>query len=338
MRRSDAPVARPIVPRSWMAIALPVACFWMPASLAQQGGVPRVHDPSVIRRGDTYTLFSTGRGVPIKKSGDLIRWEDAGRVFPEAEGMPEWAAREIPGAQTLWAPDISLFAGEYHLYYSVSTFGSQRSCIGLATNKTLDAASKDYRWLDRGKVIDSRPGRDDFNAIDPNVALDDQGTPWLAFGSFWGGIKMVRLDPRTGLRAAEGGDIRPLASRPPPDAIEAPFIVRKGDFYYLFVSFDYCCRGAKSDYNIVVGRSKEIAGPYADRDGKPMTEGGGTPVLAGYGRVRGPGHNAVLLRAEGDILVHHYYDADEAGAVKLQVRSLRWAKDGWPIAGEPLGK
>ena len=326
----------------WFVLRLGGACAWLLGflggtdALALQQEARRVHDPCLIRQGDVYYLFSTGRGVPIKTSKDLLRWDDAGRVFPD--GLPEWAGREVPRARSVWAPDISFFEGEYHLYYSVSTFGSQRSCIGLATNKTLDASSENYRWIDRGEVVDSRPGRDDFNAIDPNLAIDETGSAWLSFGSFWGGIKMVKIDPKTGLRPAGDREVRALASRPRPDAIEAPFLVRKGDWYYLFVSFDYCCRGARSDYNIVVGRSKEMGGPYQDRDGTPMTEGGGTPVLAGQGRVRGPGHNAVLLRPEGDLLVHHYYDADEGGMVKLQVRPLTWSDNGWPIAGEPLSR
>lgn len=301
----------------------------------QQDAVRRVHDPCLINEGDRYYLFSTGRGTPVKTSGDLVRWQDAGRVF--VESLPEWARKEIPGSRFPWAPDISFFGGEYHLYYSVSTFGSQRSCIGLATNKTLDPASKDFRWIDRGMVLDSRPGRDDFNAIDPNVVLDEGGRPWMSFGSFFGGIKLVQLDPVTGRLPADGGKIRHLAARPKPNAVEAPYIVRRGDDYYLFVSFDFCCRGAKSDYNIVVGRSRRVEGPYLDRDGKAMTEGGGSVVLAGQGNVRGPGHNAVLLQAGGDLLVHHYYDADDEGIAKLQVRSLTWSDDGWPIAGAPLG-
>jgi arabinan endo-1,5-alpha-L-arabinosidase len=317
------------------SIVLALCALGMGEALAQTVGVSRVHDPCLIRQGDTYYLFHTGRGVPMKTSRDLLSWDDAGRVF--ADGMPDWAKAEIPGARTLWAPDISFFEGEYHLYYSVSTFGSQRSCIGLATNRTLDPASPDYKWVDRGKVIDSRPVRDDFNAIDPNVVIDDKGTPWMSLGSFWGGIKLVKLDPRTG-KPPEDAKVRPLARRPPPDAIEAPFIVRKGDFYYLFVSFDYCCKGARSDYHIVVGRSKDVTGPYVDRDGAPMLEGGGTVVLEGQGSLRGPGHNAVLLRPEGDLLVHHFYDADAAGLVKMQVRSLAWDDDGWPVAGDLVGK
>ncbi len=303
---------------------------------AQTIGVARVHDPCLIKRGETYYVFSTGRGIPVKSSRDLIRWDDAGRVFPDA--LPEWTRTAVPGVRTLWAPDISFFAGEYHLYYSVSTFGSQRSCIGLATNRTLDPASPDFRWVDRGKVVESRPTRDDYNAIDPNVVLDDSGTPWLSFGSFWGGIRLVKLDPRTGLPSADAGKVRAIARRPPPDAIEAPFLVRKGEFFYLFVSFDYCCKGEKSDYYVVVGRSRDVTGPYADRDGVPMLEGGGTVVIEGRGSLRGPGHNAVVLGPEGDLFVHHFYDADAKGLVKMQIRSLTWDADGWPTVGEPLGK
>ena len=230
----------------------------MPASLAQQGGTRNVHDPSLLRQGDAYYLFSTGRGIPIRKSGDLVRWDDAGRVFPD--GPPEWAKREVPGARSLWAPDISFTEGEYRLYYSVSTFGSQRSCIGLATNGTLDATSKDYKWIDRGKVIDSRPGRDDFNAIDPNVVLDERGDPWLSFGSFWGGIKLVRLDRRTGLRSAE--DARSGRSpRTAPGRDRGPVPRPQGRLLLPVRVVRLLLPGAKSDYNIVVGRSKEVTRP-----------------------------------------------------------------------------
>ena len=116
-----------------------------------------------------------------------------------------------------------------------------------------------------------------------------------------------------------------------------PFIVRKGEYHYLFVSFDHCCRGVDSDYKIArSSRSKSLTGPYVDRDGKTMMQGGGTLVLASYGHVRGPGHNAMLMETDGDWLVHHYYDADANGLAKLQIRPLLWADDGWPLAGEPV--
>ena len=134
----------------------------------------------------------------------------------------------------------------------------------------------------------STPGEDDFNAIDPDLSYDEQGRLWMAFGSFWSGIKLRRLDPATGKLSAEHPEIHSLASRPAPGAVEGPSIVRRGGFYYLFVSFDFCCRGIDSDYRVMVGRSRSITGPYVDRDGVPMTEGGGTELLRGYNEFAGP--------------------------------------------------
>ncbi|NOX56075.1 MAG: arabinan endo-1,5-alpha-L-arabinosidase, partial [Planctomycetes bacterium] len=161
---------------------------------AQEGDIRRVHDPCIVKAGGWYYVFSTLGGIQIRRSKDLMRWEYVGEVFEE---IPAWAKKAVPGVRALWAPDISFFNGQYHLYYSVSTFGKNRSCIGLATNRTLDPADDRYEWVDRGPVITSRPGKDDFNAIDPSVAFDGE-QPWLAFGSFWSGIKLVRLDPETG--------------------------------------------------------------------------------------------------------------------------------------------
>jgi len=315
------------------AAAVAASLYLAPPAAAQQGDVARVHDPCIIKQKDTYYVFSTGPGIPVRRSADLFKWESAGRVFAET---PAWVKEAVPGARSLWAPDISFFNGKYHLYYSASTFGKNRSCIGLATNATLDPDAADYKWSDEGKVLESVPDQDDWNAIDPNVVLDADGEPWLAFGSFWGGVKLRRLDKETGKPSAKDTKLYALARRPSPGAVEAPFIIRHGEYYYLFVSFDSCCRGADSTYRIMVGRSKELAGPYEDRDGKAMAEGGGTLILAGHGRCRGPGHNAVLSEGKKDWLVHHFYDADDRGVAKLQVRPLVWGDDGWPLPGEPL--
>lgn len=322
--------------------ALTLLVAWPAASPAQTGDV-NTHDPAIIRAGDVYYLFHTGRGVPFKRSRDLVHWENVGRVFEE---VPAWATEAVPAVRgSLWAPDIAFFNGRYHLYYSVSSFGSQRSAIGLATNATLDPGSPDYRWVDQGEVVRSIPEVSTHNAIDPNFVVDTSGQPWLNWGSFWGGIKMRRLDPATGLLSAEDTTLYSLAARRDPDdvtgprnnqSIEGSFIVRRGDFYYLFVSFDRCCRGVRSSYNIRVGRAEEITGPYLDEHGVPMTEGGGMVVLAGAGRVRGPGHNAVLVEGDTYYLVHHYYDAADEGRSKLQIRPLLWSDEGWPMAGEPL--
>ena len=292
-----------------------------------------IHDPVIYHEDGVYYMYSTGHGITIRRSKDMFRWEGAGRVF--SEDVPAWAAEEIPGTEFPWAPDISFFNGQYHLYYSISTFGENKSCIGLATNETLDPASPKYRWEDHGKVVESR-AEDNFNAIDPNVVLDAKGSPWLSFGSFWTGLKLVAIDQGTGKPSPQGGNLISIASRPPPTAIEAPFIVRKNGYYYLFASFDFCCRGADSTYNVRVGRSENIEGPYLDRKGDPMLSGGGTPLIKGYDNVRGPGSTQIMVVDGKEFHVGHWYDANENGVPRLGVRPLVWAEDGWPLVGEML--
>lgn len=243
----------------------------------------------------------------------------------------------------MWAPDVSYFQGKYHLYYAYSSFGSNASGIALVTNETLDPQSSRYHWNDEGLVLKSTRA-DDFNAIDPNIVLDKQGHPWLSFGSFWSGIKMRRIDPVTGKPSSADPTLYSLASRAMPDrreppkpglpadrqAIEAPFIVRHGHFFYLFVSFDLCCRGTASTYRTIVGRSRDVTGTYVDKDGKPMLKGGGTLLLAANSRWLGPGGESLLQRPEGDILVFHAYDA-VTGKPALQISTLTW-QNGWPHA------
>jgi arabinan endo-1,5-alpha-L-arabinosidase len=309
-----------------------------PAPAAPQmlplSGDRAVHDPAVFREDDTFYLFSTGNrraGVlPIRCSRDLYPWTRCGSVF---ETLPEWATREIPGARAAWAPDISWYHGKYHLYYCVSAFGKNDSAIGLATNRTLDPNRPDYRWVDEGLVVRSRPGQDDWNAIDPQLVIEDQRNVWLCWGSFWGGIVMRRIDPATGKLSTTDTTLHHLASRPrtggQSGAIEAPFIVRHDNWWYLFASFDFCCRGAQSTYNIRVGRSRKVTGPYADQAGVPMTEGGGTLVLeATTPNWRGPGHPAVFQDRSGDYLVFHAYDGI-TGRSELKISTIVW-QDGWP--------
>lgn len=295
-----------------------------------------VHDPSIIKAGPYYYVFCTGKGIPIRRSRDLKQWEVIGQVFKE--GLPEWTKREIPGSSIPWAPDIAYFNGRYHLYYSVSTFGKNRSLIGLVTNKTLDPADKDYAWQDDGKVFESF-ATDNYNAIDSNVLPVGRSRMVFLFGSFWSGIKMVEADPKTGKPKPESVLVD-LARRPSPDALEAPFLIRRDDYYYLFASYDLCCRGIRSTYHIRVGRAKSVGGPYLDRENHPLLEDGGTPVLVSSGRIRGPGHCAILRDGHRYLLVNHFYDAEDNGVPTLQVQPLIWDKDGWPAvenAGEREG-
>ncbi|GAK54258.1 glycoside hydrolase family 43 [Candidatus Moduliflexus flocculans] len=295
------------------------------------------HDPVIMKESDQFYLFTTGQGISISRSSDLVNWQYARRVFNKA---PDWTFKEIPEFKgVLWAPDIAFVNGHYFLYYSVSTFGSNLSCIGLAVNETLNPQDPRYKWDDLGIVIQSTPA-DDFNAIDPNFIQTDDGRAWLSFGSFWTGIKLVELDSATGKPLSNPPDLIALASRPGVEynPIEAPFIFKHGDYYYLFVSWDFCCQKVKSTYNIRVGRAKEIAGTYFDKDGKSMLEGGGTLVLEGAGDMHGPGHNAVIRNGKQDLLVHHMYDGTRGGMAVLQIRPIYWDADGWPIVGDPLGK
>jgi arabinan endo-1,5-alpha-L-arabinosidase len=326
--------ARRLLAGAGLGWALPaVPPSWTSADPGNPGQGTGVTDPRIIKEGNTYYLFSTGPGIPIQTSTDLTHWSAAGQVFAT---IPAWALAKVPGATAIWAPDISYYDGLYHLYYAVSTFGSKRSVIGLATSTTLDPSAPGYGWVDQGEVIGSSPRRTDYNAIDPDLAIDARAQVWLAFGSQWSGIKLVRLDPATGKPQGRHPRLHALAARPSAKPIEAPFIFERDGFFYLFASFDLCCMGASSTYKIMVGRARSITGPYVDRQGRPMTEGGGTLVLGSDARYHGPGHNSVLAAGESDDLVYHTYDALNDGIATLQIRPLSWTADGWPVAGPPL--
>ncbi|MDC3418244.1 arabinan endo-1,5-alpha-L-arabinosidase [Aquibacillus salsiterrae] len=288
------------------------------------------HDPVISKEGNTWYVFHTGRGVQIKSSRDGVNWKAEGSIFAS---LPEWSKQYVPEKEdeSLWAPDISLHNGVYYLYYSVSTFGKNTSAIGLVTNTTLDVNNPDYQWKDEGYVIHSTAA-DDYNAIDPNLIVDNEGQPWLNFGSFWSGNKLVKLDPTT-MKPEQGAQLLSISSRTEaPNSIEAPFIIYRNGYYYQFVSFDFCCRGVDSTYHIVVGRAKDITGPYIDKDRVSMLAGGGTLVDKGDDRWIGPGHCAVYFAHDGEssLLVNHAYDALNEGKPTLQIRPLYWCTDGWP--------
>jgi arabinan endo-1,5-alpha-L-arabinosidase len=258
---------------------------------------------------------------------------------PLLDALPPWVQDAVPGATDIWAPDISHVSGEYRLYYSVSTFGSNQSAIGLATSPTLDRAAKDYGWTDRGIVVRSSP-EDDFNAIDPNFVEDAEGGQWLALGSFWTGIKLFALDPATG-KPRPGTQPISIARRPAPAGapapVEAPFIFRHDGWYWLLVSYDYCCKGRNSTYYTVAGRSKAITGPYLGRDGSRLMEGGGTVFLRAdlqeKERFRGPGHVGVFTDRTGITYVaYHAYDGERDGTPTLRIAPVSWDEDGWPVA------
>jgi arabinan endo-1,5-alpha-L-arabinosidase len=300
-----------------------------PMNLELTGSIRSVHDPAIIKTEDAYYIFCTGRGIPVRKSVDLLDWKIS---FPPVvfSAVPEWAQEIIPGQSDIWAPDISYYNGKYHLYYSVSTFGKNRSVIGLATNTTLNFEDDAFEWVDEGLVFESGAANN-YNCIDPNLIIDAEGTPWLAFGSFWSGIKMRRLEFETGKPSEEDTTLYSLAQRfVNSGSIEAPFIIHKGDCYYLFASFDFCCRGVDSTYHVKVGRSKSVTGPYVDREGVEMFKGGGTQVTFPTDRWHGPGHNSMLQENGVEYIIYHAYDAENQGVPTMRIDRLIWDADGWP--------
>ncbi len=309
------------------------------------GAQPRevsVHDPVMIQQDDTYYLFETGRGITVWSSKDLQNWTEEEQIFDSA---PEWTYEVVPDFRNrMWAPDIAYHNGTYYLYYSVSSFGKNTSAIGVATNQTLHPDDLNFEWTDHGPVVESVPGRDLWNAIDPNLTIDDEGTPWLTFGSYWLGVKLVKLqDNLTEVAVDTEAEWHTIAARhrywklDERDAgdtengdIEAPFIFKKSGWYYLFASWDRCCAGENSTYKVVVGRAKDITGPYLDRANKDMRHGGGTLVIKGNEDWAGIGHNAVYTFNGNDYLIAHGYDLSDEGRSKLIILEIEWDDEGWP--------
>ena len=324
-----------------------------PAAAAQQsrpaprGDITPIHDPALIKDGGVWYVFSTGyvereQGgtIRIAMSRDRGRtWTSAGSVW---DTIPAWidqhyrdAGKTLP--ENLWAPEIVEHDGTYYLYYSASTFGGNDSITALATNTTLDPEDPDYEWVDRGTVISSPAanlsGTDDLelNAIDAGLITDRDGKPWMAIGSFWNGIFLVPLSWPSGkpVRDWQTKAVQ-LAERPEVefDPIEAPYIVRHGKYYYLFTSWDFCCRGADATYKIAVGRSTQVTGPYRDKEGDLLLDGGGTVLLEGEGRRAGAGGQSV---SRGTLAYHYYDGANQAAPYvpTLGLAEIRW-RDGWP--------
>lgn len=299
----------------------------------------------MIEQDGIYYIFSTGRGISAWSSPDLESWE---RLDPVFENAPEWADDVVPEFRNhIWAPDIAFHEGRYQLYYSVSAFGKNTSAIGLATNATLHPGDAEFEWVDHGPVVRSVPGRDLWNAIDPNLAFDDEGTPWLAFGSFWEGLKLTKLSADL-TSLSQPQEWHTIAARhrywkldeedagnTMSGAIEAPFIFKKDGRFYLFVSWDRCCAGEESTYKIVVGRADDITGPYLDRAGQDLRHGGGTLIAAGDSSWAGVGHNSAYTFDGRDYLVFHAYDLSDEGRPKLRIEEIEWDAQAWPSLRSP---
>jgi arabinan endo-1,5-alpha-L-arabinosidase len=283
-------------------------------------------DPSMLVVGDTYYLFSGIQSVGMGSSTDLTNWTTTALL----EARPAWAP--LKDNKLLLAPDVAHYAFRYqafYAYFSVRDLAANTACIGHATSTMLTPAA----FRDNGEpVLCSKQG-DDYTAVFPNVVVDEGGFPWLAFGGPLTPIKIVRVDFDRGVPIEQF-----ISLADSPDAeVQSPFIVRRCGYYYLFVSVGrWCCAGsAPSTSAIYVGRSTNLTGPYVDRSGKPMLEGGGTLVLAGNDRWYGPGHNSVVFTASGAYNVYKVFDSTADSSPELHIAELRWDAEGWPISGGP---
>ncbi|MGA9451450.1 MAG: family 43 glycosylhydrolase, partial [Verrucomicrobiia bacterium] len=301
-------------------------------------GYDYVHDPgTMIYDGVHYYVFGDGQGIGAIYSTDMRNWNYANPVFPG--NPPAWTTNAVPGfTGYFWAPDEAYFNGRYNLYYACSIWGTINSAIGLVTTPSLIAPT----WTDQGKVIQSNPvGQTNattdltaYNCIDPSILVDTNGTVWMSFGSYSDGILIMQLDPATGKRISSNSPLYRVSNNGPTffsNTEEGSCLYQHGGYYYLFVNFGGCCAGIDSTYNIRVGRSTSVTGPYYDKASVNMTNGGGTMFLESSGRFIGPGHAAILNVNGTNWFTYHYYDGNNAGTPTLGIGRLNWSADGWPV-------
>ncbi len=283
------------------------------APAIELAGVKNAHDPGTITKdGDTYFNFTTGTGIWYSTSKDLVTWQ-AGPA-PVFKTTPAWIGSKIANfGGSYWAPDVIHMNGYYYLYYSVSTFGTSSSAIGVARSATL----KNPAWTDLGIVVESYGGAAEINAIDPALFRDHNGKVYMSYGSFFGGIGVAEINQASGKLA---GSVTRLAGGNHAD-IEAPYITRNGGYYYLFVNRGACCRNADSTYYVQVSRATSVTGPYTDtRTILPNTDG----------KYRGPGHIGVLKQDGCNFVSTHYYDLNDKGNAKLDIQRMTYS-GGWPV-------
>jgi arabinan endo-1,5-alpha-L-arabinosidase len=286
----------------------------------------RVHDPVMIKQGKTYYIFHTGRGISIKTSDDKITWKRAGSVFPMT-ALPAWHKDDIPAQDgSLWAPDIHYRNGKYHLYYSVSAWMNFNSGVGYATNTTLDSTEPAYKWVDHGLVINYKNGGEGVNVIDPNVFVDKDKSVWLFYGSYKAGLRLAPLNPATGKLLTDPPQITTLTT----SLGEGVFVIKGPKYYYIFASRGICCKGLQSTYQIVMGRSTNIKGPYLNKEGKSWVDNNYSLLLAGDSTEPGRGHNGFFTEHDTTFIVYHAYTREANGVSLLNIKPMYVDEQGWP--------
>lgn len=303
-----------ILTASLLALGL---SFLSNGSAFAQVGEPFIHDPSTLAECDgKYYTFGTGGGGLISEDGGLT-WH---------------GGAERPGRGA--APDVLKIGDRYLVAYSGTgggLGGTHRGEVLTMWNKTLDPKSPEFKFTDPVVVAWSEDG-DDCDAIDPGLLLDPQtGRLWCSYGTYFGYIRLVELDPKTGKRV-EGNEAINIAID-----CEATDLIYRDGWYYLLGTHGTCCDGVNSTYNIVVGRSRSVTGPYIDNVGREMLKGGGRMVIAAHDKVVGPGHFGRTVVCDGveKMSCHFEGDFDRGGMSVLGIRPLLW-QNGWPVAGNVL--
>ena len=285
-----------------------------PPAVAQLAGEPFIHDPSTVTLSDgRYYTFGTRGGGLV--SDDGWTWH----------GGPE-----RPGVGV--APDVIRIGDRYYIAYAVGgggMSGGHASQIKMMWTHSLDPKSPAFGFHDVG-VVASSDGIENADAIDP-AFLHAGGRLWLSYGTYFGAIRIVELDPATGQRVAGNQPVDVAID------LEATAMMVRDGWYYLLGTQGTCCDGPNSTYNIRVGRSRSVLGPYLDASGVPLLKGGGTLVIGARGRTRGPGHFGLIDFGGGieKLSMHYEADLDRSGRSVLGIAPLLW-RDGWPVAGHNL--
>jgi arabinan endo-1,5-alpha-L-arabinosidase len=283
------------------------------------------HDPSIIKQGDTYYLFATGRNVGFSTSKDKLTWARGGNAMG---ALPAWTNTLglVGGSPDIWAPDVHQVGDKFYLYYSVSVWGDvTHSAVGLMTNTTLDPNAPGYQWVDQGKAIGSPEGGKGVNVIDPDLFVDDDGTWWLVYGSFHSGLRLIQLNPATGLA---------LTNPPNPATLttslgEGSSLIKANGQYYLFASVGHCCDGLNSTYHVMYGRADKVTGPYLNRMGASINSAAETLLAAGQDGNPGQGGQSFFKENGQWYIDYHAYQPPTGGSV-LNVRPVYFDADDWP--------
>ncbi|GAB1216567.1 hypothetical protein ATERTT37_005783 [Aspergillus terreus] len=318
--RASFVVTAPLLAAAVHGYAAPGAC----------SGACNIHDPSLIRRESDgkYFRFSTGNKISYASASSIEGpWTTIGSMLPDGSSI------DLPGNDDLWAPDAQIVNGVYHVYYSVSSFGSQNSAIGLATSTSMDAGT----WTDHGSTGIQSSSSKNYNAIDGNL-FNDGGTYYMNFGSFWADIFQAPMNSAATKVASSSYGIAydPSGTH----AVEGSYLYKYGNYYYLFYSWGICCGydtsrpAAGQEYKIKVCRSTSATGNFVDADGVACTNGGGTVVLESHDNVYGPGGQGVFTDPNlGPVLYYHYVDTNigYADGQKLFGWNVLDFSSGWPV-------